>query len=273
MSDPLRAREAIHTRRQTRPANLGDRTSVQGGQGLVSILKAQMGAESEMASLCVTSALQVPSGLLGTADYRPMVRVVWGNGGTTIQTDFDVTYRRSVPFATSILYAKAWICALPFPGTNIPVGPGLLDGPSTKPGTPPPGVTVAQFNTVQAEFSAFFATGQQLDDEPNFWLTQNNTNQGQFVVGACRVLQSRFYATNLAGAAPAYLQFFDTAAAPVNGDVAFDAVPIAVNTPAEEVWSDSRGFLQGFAWGISSTPYAYTEVNAAAAFHTVNIRM
>jgi hypothetical protein len=269
----LRAREAIHTRRQTRPTNLGDRTDVTGGQGLVSILKAQMGADSEMASLCVSASLDVPEELLTTADYRPMVRVVWGNGGTTLQTDIDVTYRRSVPFATSILYAKAWICALPYPGANVPIGPRLVDGPSTKPGQPPPGVTTDEFNEVTAEFSAFFATGQQLDDEPNLWLTQMDVPQGIFIVGSCRSLQSRAWATNLGGEGPVYLLFFDSATAPVNGMIPFDGVPLPVNTPVEPSWGDSRGWEQGLAWGLSTTPYVYTEANGSAAFHTINIRL
>lgn len=271
---PLRAREAIHTRRQTRPTNLGDRVQVKGGQGLTSILKAQMGAESEMASFCVTcEGIVVPSGLIGTADYRPMVRVVWGNGGTTIQTDLDVTYRRSVPFATSVLYAKAWIAALPYPGANVPIGPGLVDGPNTKPGQPPPGVTVDQFNTVTARFSAFFATGQQLDDEPNLWLTQLDLSQGIFVVGSCRTIASRAWATNLGGEGPVYLLFFDSATAPVNGMVPFDGVPLPLNTPVNVAWDDTRGWEQGCAWGLSTTPYAYTEANGSAAFHTLNIRL
>lgn len=272
----MKTREAIPSRHQLRPTNLGQITDVNGREGLRAMFMQKMGDESAMVSLAARcERIVVPPALLGTADYRPMIRVTWGNGQTTMDADFDVTYRRAVPFATGILNVRAWICALPFPNANTPVGPGLLDGPSTRPGTPPPGVTPAQFATVTARITSFCAAGQQLDEDPTFWLTQLGTDSGQFVVGQSRPLQARFFAASFGGVPPgqAYMLFFDQATLPVPGDIPLDGTPISLNARQDLAWGSTRTFVTGCAWAISATPFQYTAVPGALALVTLNIRM
>ena len=65
------------------------------------------------------------------------------------------------------------------------------------------------------------------------------------------------------GANVEYFQLFDLDAPPVNGDIPDDGAPVppvnAVTGGLVPVpMGETRGFVNGIAWGMSSTPFVFT---------------
>lgn len=260
----MKSRRSVPLGEIMRPVNLGDVGTVVGGQ-FKGLLRYRSD-ESRMISLLLQPEdFIVPAQLVGSADFRPIARVEWGSGGSTVITDIDMTQRRSVPFAAEYLDVGIWIAALPSPGTNVPIGPGML-GSLGPPGRADPGI--------MARVRASIAEGQQLDEFPGIWLTQFDANAGQFVIGQCRPLQLRTWAyANGEGSPQIYLLCFDKDSIPVNGDTPFDGTPLPLNIRQEITWPVcSRPFVHGFTWALSSTSDVLTLIPGALAFVTTEFR-
>lgn len=197
----------------------------------------------------------IPGADIGTADFRPMVHVEWGNGGATNAADLEVTYRQRMPFTCSSLQVQAFIASLPlaqpdgtFLQAPVPVG-------------------------ARAKFSAFIASGS--DALPLYatrWVTQLNLALGVLTIGQARLSTLRAFATSTGeGSAAGFFQLFDQGVAPVNGDVPIDVFPIQVQPVAADQASgtlalplgQTRAFVHGIAWGVSSTPYVFTALDDA----------
>src|SRR5580704_6058849 len=105
-------RTAVPTTRRERATNYGTSDDVVGGgrANLPEISK----IEADALSIYVEcTKLFVPVALLGTADFRPMVSLDWGHGGSTVSSDFDVTFRQRIPIVASTASLFGWIAALP----------------------------------------------------------------------------------------------------------------------------------------------------------------
>ena len=112
-----------------RSVNFGDVVTIAGNE-IKQLCRVSLEHASMMTLVVSCDAIEVPAQLMTAFSYRPMVRVSWGNGNMSLQADYDVTVRRSVPLPASYIDVQVWICPLPYPGANVPIGPPLLDGPS-----------------------------------------------------------------------------------------------------------------------------------------------
>ena len=247
-----------------RSVNFGDVVTIAGNE-IKQLCRVSLEHASMMTLVVSCDAIEVPAQLMTAFSYRPMVRVSWGNGNMSLQADYDVTVRRSVPLPASYIDVQVWICPLPYPGANVPIGPPLLDGPSTRP-------TTADA-TVTAKFSGYIADGQALDEFPSIWLTQFDTNAAQFVIGQVRPLSiaSWLYATS-EGSPTIYLLIFDKATLPVNGDLPVNGTPLPMNVRVNIPMGTTEPLVYGLAWALSTTADRLTLAVGAQAFVLAEIR-
>ena len=234
-----------HTRRE-RVANYGDAVNVV-GQGRPTAFSL---SKEEGTALTITAQVEefsIPAAAVGTADFRPFIHVEWGHGATMARTDVDITWRQRVPLVCSTVQVQLFIAALPFPGQAGPV-----------PKVP---------NDATCKARIFVSEG--LDGArlfPTFWQTQINVALGVFSESAARLASLRAFNPAAAPAAQTtslFLLVFDRAATPVAGDVPMDGTPLPFSTPqfggvAVLPVGETRAFVNGIAWGVSSTPFLFT---------------
>lgn len=245
MREGMGMREIVEHGRRKRVTNYGDAQETHDAKR-VSIFS--MRGEDAWPLLLTVQCVEFKIAAGGPAgDFRPMVRVKWGHGATDVETDIDVTFRQRFPVVASTIEAEAFIGTFPFPGQPNP--------------TPVP---VGSF----ARFRAF--VGEGLDGLRPFasrWVTQIGQAQGLFVAGQARLASVRVFNPTLQGAAEFFL-LFDKGAPPVAGDIPFDGAPVPpfnaltgglVSIPMGE----TRAFVNGIAWGMSSTAFLYTPTNTA----------
>jgi hypothetical protein len=232
-----------HTRRE-RVNNYGDAVDVV-GPGRVTIFDhtGELGSSLTLTVQCLT--LFVPGGA-PAGDYRPYVHVEWGHGGSSAEADVDVTYRQRFPVCASSLKVQAYIASVPLPATPATPGEAVPFG-------------------VVAKFQAFISEGT--DALPLFatrWVAQVGLATGVVTTGPARLARARCTSVAAAGN---YFQLFDQVAAPAGGNVPFDVAAIDVSGNGLIDEGETRGFVQGLTWGISSTPFVYTAVaHDVAAF-------
>lgn len=201
----------------------------------------------------------IPTAAIGTGDFRPMVHIEWGNGGATNRTDLEVTFRQRQTFVCASLYVQAFIASFP-----LAKGDGTFATAAVPVGT-------------SAKFRAFIA--QDPDAVPLFatrWITQMNLDRGLLIGGQQRLATFRGFAT--AGTS-GFVLLFDNNAAPAPGDTPVDAFPFeqqpaAGATPSGAIKLDlgqTRAFVRGIGWGLSSSAYTFTPIAGAAAFVTGEI--
>jgi hypothetical protein len=201
--------------------------------------------------------LVIPPAAIGTADFRPMVHVEWGNGGATNRTDLEVTYRQRQPFVCASFIATAFIASFPlaqsdgtFATAPVPVG-------------------------ASAKFYAFIA--QDPDAVPLFatrWITQMATDRGLLIEGQTRLATFRAFSDAASAAGGGFFLLFDSAVAPAPGDTPIDAFPAEAQpavgaTPSGAIGlflGQTRAFVHGVAWAFSSTPFTFTAIAGAKAF-------
>lgn len=234
-------REPIPQTRKERQNNAGS-TAEQEGPGL-STLFAWDALESKSSVLYIqTTRFVIPAGNVGQADWRPFARVSWGHGGASVRTDYDITYRQRIPLAASDVNVQIFIKALPIPGGIAP--PFVI----------PPGAIMRA--------RGFLADGA--DAEPLFptvWGTQLDVSSGVIADDAARLASLR--AVN--PGAFAYLLLFDADAVPAPGAVPVDVVPLppaatSAIGPVALPLGQTRAFVNGIAWAMSSTPFVLTAV-------------
>jgi len=234
-------REVItHTRRQ-RVTNYGDAQAVQGA-GRATLFTMHKEHADPLLLTVVCEELVIPPAAIGTGDFRPMVHIDWGHGASSVETDVDVTFRQRFPVVASTMDVQGFIGAFPFPGQ------------AAAPPVPPES---------SARFRAF--VGEGLDGLHLFatrHATQMNQATGVLAKGQARLAGVRVFNPAVAGV-PEFLLLFDQDATPVAGDVPFDGAPVPPTNAAfggltPIPMGETRGFVRGIAWGMSSTPFVFT---------------
>ena len=254
-----RPTQIVPRTKRERAVNLGTPETAVDGSTPVGLV--DWAADDSMAS-AMTLYVQVeeftiPASALGTADFRPMVHVEWGNGAATNQTDLECTYRQRLPFVCSTLIAQGFIASFPlalsdgtFATADVPVG-------------------------ARAKFRAFIAIDP--DAVPLFatrWVTQLNLVAGVIEIGQARLATLRAFCDATASKTAGFFLLFDKSTAPVANDVPVDGFPFQPQPALSDTASgaialalgQTRAFVNGIAWGISSTPFKYTPIVAARAF-------
>jgi hypothetical protein len=242
---------AVHRSQRRREANWGDAQKVeQDGRG--TLFTMHNPDSSDATPLLVTVEcveIFIPPAAVGTFDFRPMVHLSWGNGAGSVEGDFDCTARQRIPIVASSVDAIAFIGAFPLPG--VPGAPAV-----------PPGAF--------ARFRAFVAEGT--DGAPLFptqWVTQFNAATGVLAQGQTRLASLRAFAQDHAVTVVPYFLLFDKATAPVAGDKPVDGMPLTVAgpitaalgvsgpTPGILPQGQTRAYVNGIAWGISTSPFVF----------------
>jgi hypothetical protein len=240
-----------HTRRE-RVANYGDAVNVKGqGRAAAFTLSKQQGFQFTITAQ--VEEFTIPLAAIGTADFRPYLHIEWGHGASIARTDVDITWGRRIPLVCSTAQAQLFIKPLPFPGQALPVPP-VPDGAICKART---------FISEGIEGTRLF---------PTFWQTQISQRVGVFSTAAARLVTFRGFnpAAAPGGATTSlFLLVFDQDVVPVAGDVPMDAVPLPFNSPTLPATAvlplgETRAFVHGIAWGVSSTAFLFTDVPAAA---------
>lgn len=253
------------TRRQ-KTTNFGDAVDLVGGQAKpICTYSAEQSGPASIYVEC--TELKVPPALLGTADFRLIVDCDWGAGNASTSSSFDCVYRQRIPVVAGSVELNVWIAAFPYfdASGRTPIGSfyaGLLGAAGTGP--------LAAPRTVTAKCRAFIAEGVDATKQlPTAWLTQQNMASGIYVVGQGRLASFKFWATDVSErerpTSELYIQLFDKAALPAAGDVPFDSSPVQSGAFPEQKQKDllqgqTRGFVQGFSWGLSTAPFLFAAV-------------
>jgi hypothetical protein len=244
------SREIIPQSRRERQTNYGGTESVV-GPGLQPLFHMDKLEASGLVLYVECREFFVPAGAVGTADFRPFVHVSWGHGAASVKGDYDCTFRQRIPLVGSDVEVQAYINSLPFPGQAGGVA------------VPP---------TATSKFRAFVAEGTDgIELYPTTWQTQLNLSSGVLTpapsantVGVSQVRLASLRAINPGEFV--YLLLFDAAAVPAAAAVPFDAMPLPVATtdnqgPIALPLGQTRAFVNGIAWGVSSTLFTYTPVD------------
>jgi hypothetical protein len=237
----------IPATRRERVTNYGD-TVVVTGKLRPTAFTVQKNDGSPMTITAQVEEFFVPAAALGTADFRPFLHVEWGHGASMARSDFDVTFRQRIPLVCSTVEVQAFIAALPFPGQT-----GRL------PAVP---------DAARAKIRAFVSEG--LDGTrlfPSVWITQTELSAGVLADEQARLATLRAFnpATSTANAS-LFLLLFDQDTTPSGGEMAVDGMPLPFNTRvlgglANLPLGETRGFVHGIAWAVSSTPFANTPLD------------
>ncbi|SRR5258708_4384448 len=244
-------RPIIPTTRRQRVTNYGDAQRVT-GSSLATLFHWSAEQSWQIVLYVQCEEIVIPAPAVGTADFRPFVRISWGHGASSNETDIDVTYRQRIPLVCSTLHVQCFIASLPL--------------------AQPSGTTVeAQVPAgASARFRSFM--GEGIDGVPLFptqWVTQMGTNAGQIRSGQTRLAAFRAFLP-AATASPRFLLLLDQALAPANGQIPVDGFPLVEppnqSSPPGLPLGQTRGFVQGLAWAVSSTPFVVTLDPVAEAF-------
>jgi hypothetical protein len=263
---PVRPRLA-GTRREHQ-VNYGNAAKVAGSaRSSLFYMSQEQGSDLLLTIECVS--ISIPSAAIGTGDFRPYAHVAWGHGGTDVEADFEVTYRQRIPVAASTVKVDVFLKALPL---------AQSDGTELNAAVPS-GATAA--------FRGFVSEGADAEPlYPTMWVTQMGAGAGNLVgpkgvgllVGQqARLATLRAFTTDSAGGGARYLQLFDQAAAPANGAIPVDCFPLnapPTTAPAEVppwAFGQTRAFVQGLAWAVSTTPFVLTLDPNAQAFVTAEL--
>jgi hypothetical protein len=242
---------AVHRSQRQRETNWGDAQRVNVAE-VGTLFTMHNPDSSDATPLLVTVQcveLFIPPAAVGTFDFRPMVRLSWGNGAGSVDGDFDCTQRQRIPIVASSVDVSCFIGAFVLPG----VGGN-------------PAVPAGAF----ARFRAFVAPGT--DGAPLFptqWQTQFNVSTGVLAKGQSRLASLRAFAQDHVVTVVPYFLLFDKATAPVAGDKPVDGMPLTVAGPTGAALGVSgpmpgilpqgqtRAYVNGIAWGISTSPFVF----------------
>jgi hypothetical protein len=163
-----------------------------------------------------------------------------------VKGDFDITWRQRIPLVASTVQVQVFIGAFPFPGQSktpkVPAG---------------------------AKLKARVFVSEGIDGTrlfPAQWQTQVGQASGVLSTTSARLSALRAFNPVAAPGGQTtslFLLLFDKAAAPAATDVPMDGMPLPFNTPgfgglARMPLGETRAFVNGIAWGVSSTPFEFT---------------
>lgn len=249
-------REVIPRTRREKTINYGNPDTTKEGRVVLVDLDVEQANPFLISVQCTDFLVPPPAAGPPIGDFRPFVHVTWGHGGADNETDIDVTYRQRFAVVGSKIRVEGFVGSLPAPGQArilppAPQGAPKLGGPPIPAGS-------------HANFRAF--TGEGLDGDrkfPTIWQTQINQATGIIALGQARLASLRAFQPAAQGAALVYFLVFDKAGVPVAGDIPFDGAPLPVANAAADAlvripMGETRAFVNGISWGVSSTPFAYT---------------
>jgi hypothetical protein len=215
--------------RRARDVNHGDRTRLRGAE---SKTLAWISVDDSQALTVYASARVQPA----TANVVPMVSIEWGHGGASLFSEHAVVRELRVPLAASMVKLS---------GRLVDVATGKAPG-----------------NAVTAEFSATIAPGSDGQTLRNTrWVGQSGA-EGLVATGQQRVFTVEGYAASSLG----WLMVFDDVKRPPNGTTPAMACPADTFPHTFRMRRfDTRGFLRGVYWAVSSTPLLLT-FNGAASY-------
>lgn len=248
-------REVIPRTRREKTINYGNPDRTNDGRVVLVDVDVEQASPFLMTIECTDFQVGAPpAGVVG--DWRPFCHVTWGHGGADNETDIDVTFRQRFAVVGSKVRVEGFIGSLPFPG-QARIAPPAPQGAPKIGGPPVPGGS-------HANFRAF--TGEGLDGDrkfPTLWQTQINQATGIIALGQSRLASLRAFQPAAQGAVLVYLLVFDKAGVPVAGDIPMDGAPLPVSATAVPglvpiPMGETRGFVNGISWGVSSTPFSYT---------------
>ena len=263
---PVRPRLA--TTRREHQVNYGNSAHIQ-GSARASLFTMSQEQGSDLLVTIECASLALPASALGTGDFRPYAHVAWGHGAIDVEADFEVTYRQRIPVAASTVKVDVFLKALP-----------LAQSDGTVRFAPVP-------SDASADFRGFVSEG--IDAEPLFptmWLTQMGLSGGNLVgprglgllVGQqVRLVALRAFADLAAAGASRFLLVFDQAAAPADGDIPVDGAPFEPGVAGTSARAaalalpQTRAFVHGLAWAVSTTPLVLTLDPAAQALVTAEL--
>jgi hypothetical protein len=233
-----------HTKKD-RVANYGDTVNVRGrGRETAFVLQ-----KDEGCFLTITAQVEsfsVPANAQGTADFRPYAHVEWGHGATVARADFDITWRQRIPLVASTVQVQVYVAAFPFPG-QAAVAP-VPEGARLK---------ARVFVSEGVDATRLF---------PAQWQTQIDQSTGVLANASARLASLRAFNPAPAPAgqgASLFLLLFDKDSIPVATEVPMDGLPLPFNAPnlhglAGLPLGETRAFVRGIAWGVSTTPFVFT---------------
>lgn len=227
----MRALARQPTRREL-AVNHGDKTLVTGNEQKTLVWISV--EESRAWTVYATARVEGPAAFL--ARVQPIVTLEWGHGGASIAGDYPIEKRLRVPIAASMVKLSA----------------KLIDNTT---GKAPPA-------SVSSEITAFIAPG--VDGEtlrPSRWSAQTGAS-GQVAQGPQKLLSVEGYN---AKSTKRWVMVFDATALPPNGSFPLMAAPVPAYPDTFVLRrSDTRGFLSGVFWAVSSSPLTLT-FDAAAS--------
>jgi hypothetical protein len=223
--------------KRERAVNFGDRARVVGGNR---VPLGQIAREDVCEGHTIFAQAKLIA--LGPAPIPftvvPRLAIEWGNGGSSVGgEEYDCIYRLRVPVVASTISITGF----------------LID---TATGQPPASSSIA------ADFSGFIAPG--IDTSrlfPSTWIGADKVAGALLAVGQQRLCSLRGFVVS-AGApppAPMFIQVADQGV-PLAGpgsQVVDEAVTDASGAFAFAL-GETRGFMQGIAVAISSTPFVFT---------------
>jgi hypothetical protein len=237
-------RALIPPTKRERVANYGDAVTVI-GQDRAAAFDLQKDQGFFLTVVAQVESLSLPDAAIGTADFRPFVHIEWGHGATIAKGDFDITWRQRIPLVASTVQVQLYIAAFPFPGkTSAPKVP----------------------REARLKARVFASEGiDGLRPFPALWQTQLGQSAGVLSASSARLSALRAFNPSPAPAAAGsslFLHLFDSAAVPAAGAVPMDAAPLPYNSPERAAGADvrlgeTRGFVHGISWGVSSAPFAF----------------
>ena len=250
-------RDIVPGTRRERKVNWGDAQSVTSDQRApLFSMQAEQGTSLVLTIEAV--AFSIPEDALGTGDFRPYVHVAYGNGGIDVEAEYDVTHRCVIPIVAASATVSVFIKSLPLPQPNGE----FLEAPV-------PAAATAQFRG----FASQGTDGQS--PFPTRWVPQMGLNQGQIAEGQARLTHLHAFGVPSGEATGLrYLQLFDAIGPLVNGDIPVHVFPLTVPapSPADPISSggaffgQTRGFVEGLAWALSTTPFVLTLDLESTAF-------
>jgi hypothetical protein len=234
-------REIVPHTRRDRVANYGDTVTVHGAARIVIFdHTTEAGDQNLLTVECPEFFLPTGS---PAGDFRPYVSVSWGHGATSVETLLDVTYRQRFAFVGSTCKVTAFIATFPLPSTPTAKAPAVPQG-------------------AIAKFRGFVCEG--IDGVPLFatrWITQLGVAAGVFATKSARVASARL----VAGVPGQFFQLFDRSTAPASGAIPFDMCVVDATGAGAIALGQTRGFVEGVAWGMSSTPFVFTPTASTVA--------
>lgn len=220
----MRERLALDPTRREAEVNYGNKITLRGGQEAKSILWVSV---EESDAFTVYASPKLPP----SADVVPMLTIEWGNGGSSVEAEYPLRRRLTLPLAASMIRLS-----------------GRLTSASG----------IALPSSVTCGVAAFIARGHAFEPSISRWINQTGSS-GLVAEGPMRALRIEGFQTT---GPVRWFMAFDSTVQPADGTIPVLVVPML--PPPRRFTIRGRDFSHGLFWAASSTPLAFT-FDASAA--------